>query len=217
MSNLKISIVDYGVGNLRSLIRGLEYFDVDVEITEDSDKIFKSSAIVLPGDGAFAAGMKGLRVRNLTDAVKDFAKSGRPILGICLGAQILLSEGFEFGYNKGLDLIPGKVVKFPRDLGEKVPHIGWNELKIQRGKSWAKTILEKVKPKSNVYFIHSYVMVPKKSSYEVAMSKYGKSEFASVIGRGNIWGCQFHPEKSGDVGLLIIRNFIKLTEKNAQS
>ena len=139
------------------------------------------------------------------------AKLGKPVLGICLGAQILMSEGFEFGHFKGLSLIPGQVVKFPKALGEKIPHIGWNEL-ILRKKVWKGTILERIKPKSNVYFIHSYIMKPKSSSDVFAFTKYGNCEFASVIARGNIWGCQFHPEKSGSVGLAIINNFIKIVQ-----
>lgn len=207
----KIAIVDYGVGNLRSLIRAFEHFGANVEITEDAATIAESNAIVLPGDGAFSAGMEGLKVRGLTIAVKEYAKKGKPILGICLGAQILLSEGHEFGYHKGLDLIPGRVVKFTENLGEKIPQIGWNELHIATGKSWHNSILEEVRPSSNVYFIHSYIMIPKRSSSIVAISKYGNCKFASVISLKNIWGCQFHPEKSGSTGLAIINSFIKIT------
>lgn len=206
----KITIVDYGVGNLKSLARAFEYCGADVKISEESAVITNSDAIVLPGDGAFAAGMQGLKVRGLTDVVKDFAESQKPILGICLGAQLLLSVGYEFGMRKGLDLISGQVVKFPKNLGEKIPQIGWNALLSTGNKPWKDTILVKVKSGSSVYFIHSYIMVPKKTNSQIALSKYGNCEFASVIGQGNIWGCQFHPEKSGDVGLTIINNFISI-------
>lgn len=209
-SKPKIAIVDYGVGNLRSLIRAFIHFGAEVEITEEADRIAASDAVVLPGDGAFKAGMDGLKLRNLTDVVLTFAKNGKPVFGICLGAQILLSDGYEFGHYKGLNLIPGKVVKFPRGLGEKIPQIGWNELLFRTGKRWRGTILDNVSPKSNVYFIHSYIMEPDAREDILAVSKYGKCEFASVISRGNIWGCQFHPEKSGPVGLSIIGNFIKI-------
>lgn len=206
-----IAIIDYGVGNLRSLIRAFEHFGVDVTITEDTDKVKSSDAIVLPGDGAFAAGMKGLAIRNLTVPVKQFVKDGKPVLGICLGAQILLSVGYEFGKFAGLDLIGGKVVKFPKLEGsEKIPQIGWNSLKKPADVNWRKTILDKVKTGSNVYFIHSFIMETEDKQNILAYSAYGDCEFASVIHKNSIWGCQFHPEKSGQVGLKIINNFIKI-------
>lgn len=209
----KITIVDYGVGNLRSLIRVFLYFGAYVEITEEADAIKNSDSLVLPGDGSFKAGMDGLKVRNLTDGVVQFAKSGKPVLGICLGAQILLSDGYEFGHVKGLNLISGKVVKFPKSLGDKIPQIGWNQI-VQDGKSWKGTILNKIRPKSNVYFIHSYILVPRNSRNILATTTYGNCKFASVIKSGNIWGCQFHPEKSGPVGLAIIGNFIKIASSH---
>ena len=208
--NIKIVIVDYGVGNLRSLTRAFEHFGVDVAITEEADKISLADALVLPGDGAFAAGMEGLKVRGLTKAVLDFAKGSKPLLGICLGAQILMSVGYEFGKYSGLDLISGKVVKFNKNVGAKIPQIGWNNIYPARKKEWEGTILEGVKLQSNVYFIHSYILAPKDKNASLAMTNYGSNEFCSVIHKGQIWGCQFHPEKSGDVGLKIIGNFIKM-------
>lgn len=208
--NTKIVIVDYGVGNLRSLIRAFEHFGADTVITEEADKISLADALVLPGDGAFAAGMEGLKVRGLIKAVLDFAKGNKPLLGICLGAQILMSLGYEFGKYRGLGLISGKVVKFKKNIGAKIPHIGWNNIYPARKKEWKGTILEGVKPQSNVYFIHSYIIVPEDKNTVLALTNYGSSEFCSVVGKGQIWGCQFHPEKSGDVGLKIISNFIKM-------
>lgn len=210
--NSKIAIVDYGVGNLRSLIRAFEHFGVDVAITEEVDKISSADALVLPGDGAFAAGMEGLKVRGLTRAVLNFAKESKPLLGVCLGAQILMSAGYEFGKYGGLDLISGKVVKINKNIGAKIPQIGWNNIYPSPKKEWGATILEGVKPQSNLYFIHSYILVPKDTNAALAMTKYGSNEFCSVIGKGQIWGCQFHPEKSGQVGLKIIGNFIKMVK-----
>lgn len=207
MKKSKIAIVDYGVGNLRSLIRAFEHFGADVTITEEAREIYNADAIVLPGDGAFAAGMHGLKVRNLTQSVIDFAMANKSVLGICLGAQILLSEGFEFGHHQGLDLIAGRVIKFPK-LSEKIPQIGWNSLMADEEKIWGNSILKDIRPGSNVYFIHSYIMVPKNKKEVVSNSEYGGFKFASVIAKGHIYGCQFHPEKSGQVGLAIIKNFL---------
>lgn len=212
MKNAKIVIVDYGVGNLRSLIRAFEHFGVDVAITEEADKISLADALVLPGDGAFAAGMEGLKVRGLTKAVLDFANESKPLLGICLGAQILMGVGYEFGKFKGLGLISGKVVKFNKKIGAKIPQIGWNNIYPGRKKDWRGTILEGVNPQSNVYFIHSYIVVPKVENAALALTNYGTSEFCSVVYKDQIWGCQFHPEKSGQVGLKIIGNFIKMVK-----
>ena len=206
----KISIIDYGVGNLRSLIRAFEYLGTNISITEDARVVEKSNAIVLPGDGAFAAGINGLKVRNLTTSVIQFAKAKKPILGICLGAQILMSVGFEFGRHKGLNLINGKVVKFSKNIGEKIPQIGWNGIYPTKTNDWRGTILDGVKMGSNVYFIHSFIVVPKENTNVLAKTKYGKEEFCSVIYKDKIFGCQFHPEKSGTVGLKIIENFIKI-------
>ena len=208
--NAKIVIADYGVGNLRSLIRAFEHFGADVAITEEADKISSADALVLPGDGAFAAGMEGLKVRGLTKAVLDFAKGSKPLLGICLGAQILMSQGFEFGKHSGLNLISGKVVKFNKNIGAKIPQIGWNNIYPAGEKEWKGTILEGIKPQSNVYFIHSYILVPKDKNAALALTNYGSNEFCSVVRKDQIWGCQFHPEKSGQVGLKIIGNFIKM-------
>lgn len=214
MKKQRISIVDYGVGNLRSLLRAFEYFKSDAHITEDPGDLAESAGIVLPGDGAFAAGMSGLAVRGLKQTVVDFAQSKKPILGICLGAQILLSEGYEFGHHRGLGLIPGKVTRFPKDVGEKIPQIGWNRIYAPPGKSWAGMIFNGIGQGSNVYFIHSYIIEPEKKSGILAQTTYGGFQFCSAVGRGNIYGCQFHPEKSGEVGLSIIKNFINLCLKD---
>src|SRR3989344_130033 len=203
---IKISVVDYGVGNLHSLVKIFEKFGQSVVITEESNEILNSDALVLPGVGAFRAGMEGLKIRGLIPAIRKFADSGKPILGICLGAQLLLSEGYEFGKFKGLNIIPGKVVKFLK-IKDKIPHIGWNDIYENKSK-WKNTVLESVPENSDVYFVHSYILKPDKKDNILALAKYGGHEFCAAIKNNNIYGCQLHPEKSGKVGLKIIKNFI---------
>lgn len=210
-----IAIIDYGVGNLHSLFKAFDYFGHNIFITEDTDKINGADAVVLPGVGAFKSGMNGLKMRELIETVKNFVNTGKPMLGICLGAQLMLSKGYEFGKFEGLDIIPGKVIKFPK-LKEKIPHIGWNEIyKKQQETSnkrqgWEGTILDSIKENSDVYFVHSYILQPDNKEYILSISKYGSYEFCSAIRKNNVYGCQFHPEKSGEIGLKIIKNFINI-------
>ena len=225
----KISIVDYGVGNLHSLNKAVKLFTDNAVITEDKDTIASSDGVILPGVGAFEAGMSGLKVRNLIDTVKNFAAAGRPMLGICLGAQLMLSKGFEFGEFDGLGIVPGKVTHFPElPEKEKIPHIGWNHIYLVRNlmprasavprterisnevnSPWENTILDGIPENANVYFVHSYILVPDDPSNILALANYGGYEFCAAIRKGNIYGCQFHPEKSGPIGLNIIKNFIE--------
>lgn len=208
--NKKIAIIDYGVGNLHSIKKVLDNFNKNVFITEDPEKIFSADAIILPGVGSFEAGMEGLRIRNLIKPVKKFALTGRPILGICLGAQLLLDKGYEFGIFSGLGIIPGKVIKFPKLKKEHVPHIGWNEIFPLKNNGWKKTILDSIKTSPDVYFVHSYVLQPSRREHVLALTNYDGYQFCSAIRKNNIYGCQFHPEKSSKVGLKIIENFVSI-------
>lgn len=218
--NKNIAIIDYGVGNLHSLIKAFNNFGQNAFITEEMNDIKSADAIVLPGVGAFKSGMKGLIVRGLVNTVKDFSKTGKPILGICLGAQLLMSKGYEFGAFDGLDIISGEVSVFKK-IKDKIPHIGWNEvyqkkLKVESVKlkvkntKWKGTILNSIRENSDLYFVHSYLLKPKNKKNILSLTKYGGLEFCSAIYKDNIYGCQFHPEKSGETGLKIIKNFINL-------
>jgi glutamine amidotransferase len=206
-TNPGIAILDYGVGNLHSVLNACRQYTESVVVTDDKAMIESAHALILPGVGAFETGMQGLRVRGLEQTVKDFAASGKPVLGICLGAQLLLSKGYEFGEWDGLGLIPGSVRKFPEDMTPRLPHIGWNTI---YGFDADQPLLSGLTERSEVYFVHSYILMPENASHAVAHSNYGEVEFTSVIRKGNIWGCQFHPEKSGKNGMFIIENFVRI-------
>ncbi len=192
-----IAILDYGINNLRSLQNALDRIDVKWETTTEPDHETK---LIIPGVGAFGAAME--RLRPLKDSLQQMAKSGVPIMGICLGQQLLFSRSEEFGSHEGLDLIAGTVSYIPKVAGLKIPHIGWNKLEILR----EDIIVSLVPNDSYAYFVHSLVVKPEDSSCVVATTEYGV-EFASIVQAGHVWGCQFHPEKSGDIGLEILRNF----------
>jgi len=208
---LKIAIIDYGVGNLYSLSRAFRFFGIEPVVTEDAKILNNADGVVLPGVGAFEAGMRGLKTRGLVGEVIRIAKSGKPMLGICLGAQLMLTEGHEFGTFKGLDIIKGKVVRFPPLAdNEKIPLVGWNTISPFKKDSWKNTIFSLSNKSDQVYFVHSYIIEPKNKENILALTTYGDYTFCSTIKKGNIYGCQFHPEKSGTVGLGLIENFIKL-------
>jgi len=199
-----ISIVDYGVGNLRSVKKALEGAGAKTAVTSDQKCLRRSDAIILPGVGAFREAMKNLMP--MVELLKQLVKDGVPTLGICLGLQLLFTRGLEDGKTRGLDLIKGEVAKLPDTV--KLPHIGWNNLEIAQECH----ILEGVPSLSYVYFVHSYVPSPISRRDEVAYTKYG-IKFPSVVARQNIFGTQFHPEKSSKVGLTILKNFVLISKR----
>lgn len=206
-----IIIIDYGVGNLQSLKKAFYHVNVDARISGDPTDIENADALALPGVGSFEAGMRGLALRGLTAAVKTFAKTGKPMLGICLGAQLLLSRGHEFGVHDGLDVIPGEVVRFPElSAREKIPQVGWNKVMRPSGVTWRGTIFDSFEKEPDVYFVHSYVLKPENGEHILGTTIYGGFEFCSAIRSGRIFGTQFHPEKSGKAGLEIIKDFVTL-------
>ena len=212
MSAPEITVIDYGVGNLLSVRRGLEHCGANVTVTADPKVIVASGKVVLPGVGAFRSAMETLHQLDLVDAIREVAARGTPLLGICLGMQLLLDTSEEFGVTDGLGLIHGSVVPIPSVTitGEpqKIPHIGWNALGLPVGRNdWRATLLEDNAVGDAAYFVHSFMAMPADSDHRIADANYGGHAVSAVIGRDNISGCQFHPEKSGEVGLKILRRF----------
>ncbi len=213
MSRTDVAVIDYGIGNLLSVRRGLEYWGAAVTVTADPAVILRASKVVLPGVGAFAGGMSGLAQAGLDDVVREVAARGKELLGICLGMQMLLDESEEFGSTAGLGLIPGRVVAVPSttvDGGQqKIPHIGWSSLTVPDNRvDWNGTLLEDVRPGEAAYFVHSFMADPTDRAHRVSDCVYGGVRVSACIRRDNVSGCQFHPEKSGDVGLRVLKRFL---------
>jgi glutamine amidotransferase len=202
----KVCVIDYGIGNVRSIMNALKRVGADPVLSNQHNVIIDSDALVLPGVGAFGKGMENLNSRNLAPSIYDFVNSGKPFLGICLGMQMMLEESDEFGINKGLGLIPGKVQKLDV-VNEKLPHISWNELKEPYQGQWAKSPLRDVS--ASVYFVHTYAANPSNPKHILSYTTYDNNSFCSAVIHENVFGVQFHPEKSGETGLKILMNFVK--------
>ncbi|MFN4180605.1 MAG: imidazole glycerol phosphate synthase subunit HisH [Armatimonadota bacterium] len=200
-----VTVIDYGIGNLRSVTKALEFLGCQVTLTSDPDEVVRANKLVLPGVGAFGAGMRNLTQLGLVDAIRDAVQRGTPLLGICLGLQLLFEESEEMGKYEGLKLVRGKVVHFPEMDGIRIPHMGWNALQIRN----PKPLFEGIPEGAMVYFVHSYFPVPDDPSIIAATTEHG-IEFVSAIAVDNIFGTQFHPEKSSKFGLQILHNFITL-------
>jgi glutamine amidotransferase len=205
-----VTVVDYGLGNLFSVARAFRAAGADVELTSDAETVRRADRLVLPGVGSFRDGMAGLRGRGLIDPVIEFVRSGRPLLGICLGMQLLMAEGTEFGAAPGLGLVAGSVVAFGADgraVTGKVPHVGWSRVSATR--PWQGSVLAGVPDGSFVYFSHSYFPAPADPRIVLGTSAHAGIEFCSFIQRDNIQASQFHPDMSGAVGLAIASRFVE--------
>jgi len=223
-----ITMIDYGASNIRSAQKAFEHIGATVVLTEDPEVVVKADNLVLPGVGAFGSGMDGLRRRDLPAAIHEAVARGIPFLGICVGMQLMFSEGHEMGVHAGLGLMAGKVVRFPEKLpmvndGQsptvnspirnpkseirnlKIPHMGWNQLEP----AWDNPLLAGVQRGDYAYFVHSYYCDPEEATAVLAWTDYGLP-FASVVAQDNLYGLQFHPEKSQSVGLRIIQNFVEM-------
>ncbi|MCM8765797.1 MAG: imidazole glycerol phosphate synthase subunit HisH [Candidatus Omnitrophica bacterium] len=206
-----IVIVNYRMGNLRSVAKAFEVMGAEVLVSDKIRDLRQARAIVLPGVGAFGQGMKHLRELGIIPVLKEEINKGKPFLGICLGLQLLFTYSEEHGIHRGLNIIAGKVKSFPKRL--KVPHMGWNQVKIQNSKFKIRNLIfAGIPDNSYFYFLHSYYVVPEDKRIILATTDYGV-KFASLIQKDNIFGVQFHPEKSQELGLKILKNFLVLSSK----
>lgn len=205
-----IAIIDYGMGNLRSVQKGFEQVGFPAEITSDPAALLGADKIVLPGVGAFRDCINNLEQGGFVEPILKIIAEGRPFLGICLGLQLLFTESEEFGIHKGLGVIPGRVVRFPEGMSEQgqklpVPHMGWNQILLRQ----PSPLFDSIDNGSNVYFVHSYYVKPEDSTVVAATCNYG-IEFCAAIRHDNVMATQFHPEKSQGVGLKMLKNFAEM-------
>ncbi len=204
-----IALIDYGISNLRSVQKAFEHLDTEVTLVETPDRVAQAERLILPGVGAFPAGMLGLRERGLIEPIKQAARAGKPLIGICLGMQLLFESSDEMGETKGLELLPGQVTRIsgPSTVarGLKIPHMGWNQLDVVSSHPLVRNLVSG----SYAYFVHSYAVYPEQKDIILATTDYG-GPFASIVGQGNLCGLQFHPEKSQTVGLQLLKNFLEM-------
>ena len=209
----RVTVIDYGASNLLNVARALEHCGAEVLLADQPEAVIDAGRIILPGVGAFADGMAGLQDKKLVEPLQFFCQKGNPFLGICLGMQMMLDASGEFGLHKGLGLIPGQVVPIPPQgtdgIPHKIPHIGWNELQYPgQGGSWNETLLSQLSPGEPMYFVHSFMAVPENDNHRLADCDYNGQTVCAAVRSGNMTGCQFHPEKSGEAGLKILKEFL---------
>ena len=208
---MNVAIIDYGLGNLFSINNACKLVGLNTIITSDINKISKADALILPGVGAFGDAINSLNENNLTQTIYEFVRTGKPFLGICLGMQLLFSESEEFGSHKGLDLIKGKVVKFPsfNKVGEsiRVPQIQWNQIYADDINRWNESPLKNISEGTYMHFVHSYYAIPEENNNILTYTEYEGIRYTSAVMKDNIIGIQYHPEKSAEAGINIYRNW----------
>jgi glutamine amidotransferase len=210
--SIVIGIIDYGMGNLRSVQKALESLQVPSRILTSADEIGTVSGLILPGVGAFRDAIAELHRQGFVPKIHEFIQSGQPLLGICLGMQLLFDRSFEDGDYEGLGVIPGEVVRFQSEPGLKIPHMGWNSLLFDAPHPLLKGLVSG----DNVYFVHSYHVQPVSDDVVLTRTQYGSQTFASMVHFGNVYAAQFHPEKSQKIGLKILKNFVELVQEPAE-
>lgn len=202
----KVTIVDYGIGNIRNVQRAFEYCGADVTLSSDPQLIQKAERVVVPGVGSFASCMEALTSHHCDEAIQTFITTKRPFLGICVGMQMLLEESLEFNPTKGLGLIPGKVIEIPRSAERKVPFIGWTSIDVKQ----ASPLLKNITAKERFYFVHSFYAQLHRPEHLLASYHYHGLDVTAATSQDHIFGLQFHPEKSGPAGLKVIKNFLTI-------
>jgi len=214
MSQPKVTVMDYGIGNVFSVVRALSQV-ADVLFTEDPKAAAEADRLVVPGVGAFADCMRQLEARGMHEVVKKFADSGRPLLGICVGMQMLFDRSEEFGHVEGLGIMPGRVAEIPNrtESGErrKIPHIGWSPLQVGPARAgWDGSVLSSLQPGATMYFVHSYSVIPDDPSHALAVVDYEGYAVTAAVQSGQIFGTQFHPERSASNGRALLNSFVTL-------
>lgn len=204
-----IAILDYDIGNVRSIFNAFRMLNTNPILTDKPEDILQADGVVLPGVGAFTTGINNLKSHQLVGVIQEYIRSGKPFLGICLGMQMLMDESDEFGQSKGLGLIPGRVEKLKINK-LRLPHISWNEIQKPKNVNWENTIFKKIGEDDNFYFVHTFAAVPIHESSILSTTVYDGHSFCSAVFKDNLYGVQFHPEKSALVGLRILDNFTKL-------
>ncbi|MHA1272186.1 MAG: imidazole glycerol phosphate synthase subunit HisH [Promethearchaeota archaeon] len=208
--SLKIAIIDYEMGNLKSIYKCLKHIGVEATITDDKKFILNSDGIILPGVGAFGDAMAHLKKKGLIDVIRDAVRDKKPLFGICLGLQLLYTKSYEMGEHQGLNLIPGEVIMFDISKVDKVPQIGWNSVKFLDKSHF---LVQGIPNNSYFYFVHSFYGVPENKKYGLGITDYGEIEYYSMVAKDNIIATQFHPEKSSKYGIKIYQNFIEYCKK----
>ena len=208
--SFNIAIIDYEMGNLKSIYKCLKYLDVKSSVTSDPKTILNADGVILPGVGAFGDAMRHLEQKKLVDIIYQLINEGTPLFGICLGLQLLFASSSEMGVFKGLNLFEGEVILFNINKVDKVPHIGWNSVEIQNNDHF---LIQGVPNNSYFYFVHSFYSVPKNEKNILGLTKYGEIEFCSIIFKNSVVATQFHPEKSSKYGIKIFQNFVDFCKK----
>ncbi len=216
-SEFRAAIIDYGMGNLFSVEQACTAAGLPATITSSAEEVRQAAAVILPGVGAFGDAMATLRKLGLVEVIREVVAAGTPVVGICLGMQLLMSESYEFGRHEGLGLIEGTVMPLESQQGAarfKVPHVGWNAITTSRN-SWEKTPLQGLPDRTFMYFVHSFYVKPSDSQVVLSTTQYANTEFCSSLSVGNIFACQFHPERSGPYGLRLYQNIARWVQRSS--